>query len=94
MRGDLILSKYTDGLFRVALSSDGESVNPFSDPALSLGGDNGLAVTQAPDGSLIDARYSVNSCYIFKPNKVTSVDLDIKSVFPRRGGLADRLRHF
>jgi Glucose / Sorbosone dehydrogenase/IPT/TIG domain len=88
MRGDLILSKYTDGLFRVALSSDGESVNPFSDPALSLGGDNGLAVTQAPDGSLIDARYSVNNCYIFKPNEVPSVDLDIKSVFPRRGGLA------
>jgi IPT/TIG domain len=88
MRGDLILSKYTDGLFRVILSPDGEAVSPFSDPAISLGGDNGLAVTQAPDGSLIDARYSANSCFIFKANETATSSMDIKTVFPRRGGLA------
>jgi IPT/TIG domain/Glucose / Sorbosone dehydrogenase len=88
MRGDLILSKYTDGFFRVILSPDGETVNRSSDPAIPLVGDNGLALTQAPDGSLIDARYTTNNCYFFKPIEATSTTLDIKSVFPRRGSVA------
>jgi IPT/TIG domain len=89
MRGDLILSKYTDGLFRVILNADGTSVNPNSDPAIALNaGDNGLAVTQAPDGSLVDARHDTNSCYFFKPVETPSLTLDIKAVFPRRGSLA------
>jgi hypothetical protein len=88
MRGNLIASKFTDGLFRIILSPDGNSVQPSSNPAISLGGDNGLAVTQAPNGNLIDARYSASECYVFIPNESASSVLSVKSVFPRRGGLA------
>jgi IPT/TIG domain/Malectin domain/Glucose / Sorbosone dehydrogenase len=88
MRGDLILSKYNSELYRVILSPDGTAVNPYTDPAVPLAGNGGLAVTQAPDGSLIDARHTEGSCYIYKPVEAASSMMDIKSVFPRRGGLA------
>jgi IPT/TIG domain/Glucose / Sorbosone dehydrogenase len=88
MRGDLILSKYNSELYRVILSPDGTTVNPYTDPAVPLVGNGGLAVTQAPDGSLIDARHTEGSCYVYKPVESTSSAMDIKSVFPRRGGLA------
>jgi IPT/TIG domain/Glucose / Sorbosone dehydrogenase len=87
MRGDLILSKYNSELFRVILSPDGSAVNPYTDPAVPLAGFGGLAVTQAPDGSLIDARHSSGEIHIFKPVEAPSSALDIKSVFPRRGDL-------
>lgn len=88
MRGDLILSQHNGQLFRVILSPDGESVNPFTDPAIGIGGNGGLAVTQAPDGSLIDARNSDGKSYIFKPVEAASTAVEVKSVFPRRGVLA------
>jgi IPT/TIG domain len=88
LRGDLILSKYKDGLFRVILSDDGETVNPISDPVIAVDGDDGLAVTQAPDGSMIDARYEANACFTFQPDEPASTKMDIKTVFPRRGALA------
>jgi IPT/TIG domain len=90
LRGDLILSKYKDGLYRVILSDDGETVNPISNPAIEMigVGDDGLAVTQAPDGSLVDARYETRSCFTFQPDEPASTELIVKSVFPRRGGLA------
>jgi IPT/TIG domain/Glucose / Sorbosone dehydrogenase len=88
MRGDLVLSKYGGDLYRVILSEDGESVKSISNPALPLAGSVGLAVTQAPDGSLIDARYVNNECFVYKPQEIESDELDITSVFPRRGGVA------
>jgi IPT/TIG domain/Glucose / Sorbosone dehydrogenase len=88
MRGDLIISKYNDALQRVILSADGETVNPFSDPIVQLAGTGGLAVTQAPDGSLIDARYASHKCFVYKPVEAASTVLEIKAVFPRRGVLA------
>jgi IPT/TIG domain len=93
MRGDLILSKYNSDLYRVVLDgkSNGRVVNIFTDPAVALAGNGGLAVTQAPDGSLIDARHTDGECYLYKPIDETTTatnELDIKSVFPRRGGLA------
>jgi IPT/TIG domain/Glucose / Sorbosone dehydrogenase len=88
MRGDLILSKYNSELFRVILTNNGQSVSPLSDPAVSLTGSGGLAVTQVPDGSLIDARHTYGELYVHKPVEVPSTALDIKSVFPRRGRLS------
>jgi IPT/TIG domain len=88
MRGDLILSKYNSELYRVILSEDGESINVYTDPAVPLDGNGGLAVAQAPDGSLIDVRHTDGECHLFKPIEAPSTVLDIKSVFPRRGGLA------
>jgi IPT/TIG domain len=88
MRGDLILSKYKGKLYRVVLMPDGVSANPYTNPAVELTGDNGLAVTQAPDGSLIDARHDKDELYSIKPVEPASSAMDIKSVFPRRGRLA------
>jgi Glucose / Sorbosone dehydrogenase/IPT/TIG domain len=87
LRGDLILSKYKDGLYRVILSDDG-TVNVNSVPAIELIGDDGLDVTQAPDGSLMDARYEANAVFFFKPDEAPTTKMDVKTVFPRRGGLA------
>jgi hypothetical protein len=64
MRGNLILSKYKDELFRVILSPDGTTVAPGSNPPITLVGDWGLAVTQAPNGNMFDARYDQNRSFL------------------------------
>jgi hypothetical protein len=88
MRGNLIVSKYTGGLRRIILTPDGTAVLPQSDPEIPIGGNNGLDVTQAPNGNLIDARFDRNEMYYFKPNEPSSEVLQVKSVFPFRGGVA------
>jgi IPT/TIG domain/Glucose / Sorbosone dehydrogenase len=88
MRHNLVVSKYEDGLYRIILSPDGDSVIPNSIPAIELGGNNGLSVTQAPNGNLIDGRFDQNEGYVYTPDEPTTTQLMIYSVFPRRGGLA------
>jgi IPT/TIG domain/Glucose / Sorbosone dehydrogenase len=88
LRGNLILSKYQQALYRVILTNDGQSVSPFSNPAVFLTGNGGLAVTQAPDGTLVEARRDGKSVYIHKPVEAPSSVMAVKSVFPRRGRLA------
>jgi hypothetical protein len=87
MRHNLVVSKYLDGLYRIILSPDGNSVIPSSIPAIELGGDNGLSVTLAPNGNLIDARFDDNDGYVYKPDEPSTTEIKIYSVFPRRGGL-------
>lgn len=87
MRGNLIASKYKDGLYRIVLNPDGRSVAAYSNPAIELTGDNGLAVTMAPNGNLIDARYDTNECYVYRPEEPPTALLKIYSVFPRRGSV-------
>jgi IPT/TIG domain/Glucose / Sorbosone dehydrogenase len=87
-RGDLILSKYNSVLFRVILSPDGSTINPYTEPAVPLAGFGGLAVTQTPDGSLIDVRHTNGEVHVFKPVEAPSSALDIKAVFPKQGVLA------
>jgi len=87
MRGNLILSKYGDGLRRVILAPDGTAVIPQSMPAAIIGGTGGLDVTQAPNGNLIDARYDWNEMSYYKPVEPPSSDIQVKSVFPFRGPL-------
>lgn len=75
------------------LSDDGERVDPSSDPAILLGGDNSLSIAQAPNGVIVDARYISHKLYVFVPREdETTTGNDnratIHSVFPRRGGLS------
>jgi IPT/TIG domain/Glucose / Sorbosone dehydrogenase len=88
MRGNLILSGYKQELYRVILTTDGQSVHPFSNPAKPLTGNDGLAVTQAPDGTLVEARYESNKTFTHKPIEPPSSVMAVKSVFPHRGRLA------
>jgi IPT/TIG domain/Glucose / Sorbosone dehydrogenase len=88
LRHNLITCKYTDGLFRIVLTPDGREVVPESDPILSLQGDSGLDITQAPNGVLIQTRLPTEDLTLFVPIEVDNGELEVKSVFPRRGGEA------
>ena len=85
MRGNLIASKYKGALYRIILNDSGTGVVESSQQAIWLGGDNGLDVTQAPNGVLIDARLTEDGCYFYEPKEPASTVLVIKSLFPRRG---------
>jgi IPT/TIG domain len=85
LRGNLIASKYTDGLFRVVLTTNGLSVVPQSIQALPLVGDWGLSVAQAPNGNLIEVRLPSNSIYYHKPIEGPTTEVKVASVFPTRG---------
>jgi IPT/TIG domain/Glucose / Sorbosone dehydrogenase len=86
LRFNLITCKYTDGLFRVVLTLDGRAVIPESAPIIPLQGDWGLDVTQAPNGVLIQSRMGADDVMYFEPIEPASDKLEIKSVFPKRGG--------
>lgn len=61
---------------------------PESREAIPLVGDDGLDVTQAPNGNLIDCRYTKNLLYVHQPDEPHATAIAIKSVFPHRGGKA------
>ena len=88
LRGNLVASKYTDGLFRVVLTDDGLNVVPESLQALPLVGDWGLDVTQAPNGNLIEVRLPSNALYYHKPVEAITPQIRIVAVFPSRGSNA------
>jgi hypothetical protein len=44
-----------------------------------------LSVTQAPDGSLVDTRYLVNSIFVHKPIENPTEKVVVYGVLPRRG---------
>ena len=88
MRGNLLFSKYGQGIKRVILTSDGMGVIPQTDPPIDLVGDQGLGLTMAPDGSLIEVRYPLNEVWLHRPDEPARGDLWVNAVFPRRGGQA------
>lgn len=55
---------------------------------IRLAGGKGLDVTQAPNGSLIEARFSDNQLYAYAPKEVASSAVAVRSIFPHRGGKA------
>lgn len=95
LRGNLITSVYQGPLLRVIMKPNGEEVIPESNPPLLLVnqrdstavGSDGLDVTQAPNGNLIEARLSVSSLYVHKPSEEPTSEMSVKGVFPSRGGL-------
>jgi IPT/TIG domain/Glucose / Sorbosone dehydrogenase len=88
LRGNLILSQYKGALFRVVLTPNGTAVIPESNPPSILHADGGLDVTQGPNGNLYTARYILPQVRVLSPSEPNSTELAIKSVYPRRGGVA------
>jgi IPT/TIG domain len=88
LRHNLIVSRYKNGLYRAILSPDGRSILPDSAPPIPLVGAAGLDVTQAPNGNLIEVRLSSNSLGVHIAQEAASSSLQVKAVFPRRGGQA------
>jgi IPT/TIG domain len=88
LRGNLLHVKYKSTIRRTVLSPDGLSVNSLSKPAISLVGSSGLDVAQAPNGNLIEMRYSASTIFVQKPTEAASTVLKVYTVFPNRGGLA------
>jgi glucose/arabinose dehydrogenase len=93
MRGNLVVCKYQDGLKRIILTPDGRGVESVSVTGITLptapegGGDDGLDVTQAPNGNLILGKYGVNALDVLVPLELPITDLRVVGVFPRRGPL-------
>lgn len=86
LRYNLIVVKYTGSISRIILRPDGLGVIPQSDPAIALGiGAQGLSLTQAPDGTLIDIRYSTSSVFYHRAIEAATTTLRVHAVFPRRG---------
>lgn len=88
LRGDLIVAKYKKELYRLILNDDGTEIIPQSIPPIEIGGGGTLDVTQAPSGSLVDARYLVGAIHYYRPVEPETTDLVVKGVFPRRGDQA------
>jgi glucose/arabinose dehydrogenase len=88
LRGNLIVSKYKNALFRIILAPDGKSVVPESKPAIKLLGEQTFVIAQAPDGTIIDVRLSMDAVYYHTPSELPSMLLAVKSAFPRRGSAA------
>lgn len=88
LRHNLIVSRYKNGLYRAILSPDGRSIVPDSIPLIPLVGAAGLDVTMAPNGNLIEVRLSSNSLGLHVAKEATVPFLQVKAVFPRRGGQA------
>ena len=88
LRGNLIHVKYKKEMFRTVLSADGLSANPLTIPGLSLAGNAGLDLTQAPNGNLIEARYISSTLFVTRPLEATTAAIRVGSVFPTRGGVA------
>jgi hypothetical protein len=88
LRGNLIHVKYKGALLRTVLSADGLSANPLTIPGLTLVGKSGLDVAQAPNGNLIEVRYTSSQIWVSRPIESTTSIIRVSSVFPYRGGLA------
>jgi IPT/TIG domain len=89
MRGNIVSSQYGWALYRTILSPDGRSTSPNAPNANWMQiGNHGLDVTQAPNGYLIEGRYYDSVVYVFAPTEPPATSLEIKSIFPWRGGLA------
>jgi IPT/TIG domain len=88
LRGNLLHVKYKSTIRRTVLSPDGLSVNSLSKPAISLVGSAGLDVAQAPNGNLVEMRYSGSTIFVQKPTEAATTIVKVYTVFPNRGGLA------
>lgn len=83
LRGQLILGRYKGALYHVALSADGKSVlNKVPSELVKKGG---IGVAQGPDGTLYAASVFAGEVVYHAPYEAPSLDLTVKSVFPRRG---------
>jgi IPT/TIG domain len=57
-------------------------------PGLSVVGKSGLDVAQAPNGNLIEVRYTSNTIWVSRPIETATTAVRVSSVFPTRGSVA------
>jgi IPT/TIG domain len=88
LRGNLIHVKYKGGLLRTVLSANGLTANPLTLPGLKLLGRDGLDVAQAPNGNLVEIRYTNSSIWVSRPVESPTAAIRVGAVFPTRGGVA------
>ena len=88
MRGNLIFSRYKGVLYRAILDPSGTAVLAMSKDPLPLGiGNQGLSVTQAPGGSLVEVSLESNALYYYTAKEAATKAMVVDTVFPKRGGL-------
>jgi hypothetical protein len=78
----------TNPALPLILTNDDDDIEVYinnKDEEIPTRGLNGLDITQAPDGTLIEVSFTVNSLFYHKPVEPATVELVVKSVFPRRG---------
>jgi glucose/arabinose dehydrogenase len=89
LRGDLFMIRYNgaNNIIRVILTPDGTQLLPsLNKKPLQTGiGSQGLDLTQAPNGNLIEMRYQNETVYFHKPLESPTTALIAKICFPRRG---------
>jgi len=83
LRGQLILGRYKGDLYHIELEEDGREVKRKLPSVLTRKG--GIGVAQGPDGTLYVARNDAGEVVYHSPDETPSLDLEVKSVFPRRG---------
>jgi glucose/arabinose dehydrogenase len=82
LRGHLIAGRYKGGLYDITLTSDRESAARGASLLIDQGG---IGVTQGPDGTLFVASYDAGEVLFHAPNEPSSLNLEVKSAFPRHG---------
>jgi IPT/TIG domain/Glucose / Sorbosone dehydrogenase len=89
LRYNLIYLRYgaVNNIHRIILTPDGQAVLPsLQGRGLAMNiGNASLDITQAPNGNLVEMRYSNSSIYTFVPVEPVTTFLIAKTCFPRRG---------
>jgi hypothetical protein len=91
LRGNLIISQYraTPSLSRVVVQKDANGNDVVVPQSIPLNvGSSGLDITQAPNGNIIEMRYSNDSLAVISPKQHDTGVLIVTSVYPRRGSNA------
>ena len=88
LRGNLMTVYYEaqNGTTRLILSENGTTVSPFAPNLIPMGfGSNAIDMTQAPNGNLIEVRYTKNELHYIRPVEPVTSLLVVNTVFPTRG---------
>lgn len=80
-----LTKELSGGLFRVILNNDGSALHHHAPTPFEISEDGGLDIVQGPSGFLYTVKYKGGKIRFLKPIEEPSVDMAIKSVFPRRG---------
>lgn len=92
LRSNLFMIRYNgvNNIIRVILTPDGTAILPsLNKKPLQMNiGDQGLDLTQAPNGNLMEMRYTNQTVYFQRPIEPPTTMLIAKTCFPRRGPTA------
>jgi IPT/TIG domain/Glucose / Sorbosone dehydrogenase len=92
LRHNLVYIRYNgiNNIRRIALTDDGRAVLPsLNKKGIPMNiGNLGLDLTQAPNGNLVEMRYSSSTVFYFQPLEPETTSLIAKTCWPRRGGFS------